>query len=247
MDNKGKIIEISSVDSTNNYASEMLKKQKLAEGSIIWAQCQFQGRGQKGNIWSSEDYKNITCSIVISPEFLPIDKQFFLSVLTSVSILEFLKKKINSNLSIKWPNDIYYKNLKLGGILIENIIFGSSIRNSIIGIGLNINQKDFPKEVPNPVSVFNITNKEYNIKNLLEELLDIFFYYYKKLKKGDTLQLKDLYMKNIYRFGKIEKYKDKDGLFSGKIINVLDSGELVINDETENQRLYFFKEVEFII
>lgn len=245
MDNRANIIEISSVNSTNIYASELLKNHVLAEGTIIWTKSQRQGRGQRGNNWHSEDNQNITCSIIISPDFLPIEKQFYLSILTSVSIIDFLKDKVPVT-SIKWPNDIYYKDLKLGGILVENTICGSAFTNSIIGIGLNINQKKFPAEIPNPVSLTNICNQEFDLKTLIIELSGCFYRNYEKLRAGKWEILKKEYMKNLYLFGKKESYKDSEGVFTGTIVDVLDTGELVIADEFKNKRYYLFKEVEFV-
>jgi BirA family biotin operon repressor/biotin-[acetyl-CoA-carboxylase] ligase len=234
-----------SVDSTNNYASELLKSQKLDEGTIIWAKSQVQGRGQKGNSWLSEDEKNITCSIVISPNFLPIEMQFYLSVVTSVSIAEFLGRKID-DVKIKWPNDIYYKDLKLGGILVENSIIGATIKNSIIGIGININQSNFSDELPNPVSLINITMEEYNLQTLLDEMSEHFLLNYERLKSGDLQRLKNEYLNYLYVYGEPQTYKDSNGEFTGKITDVMDSGELVILDESNKKRSYFFKEVEFV-
>lgn len=245
MDKTGKIIEISSVGSTNNFASELLKKQKLADETIIWTRSQTKGRGQRGNNWISEDNKNITCSIVLSPQFLPLEKQFFLSVITSVSIIDFLKNKVN-NLKIKWPNDIYHQNSKLGGILVENSISGSVLSNSIIGIGLNINQKKFPKELPNPVSLANISGQIYDLNPMIGELSDSFSKYYNKLRRGLYKELKDEYIEMIYLFGKHNQFKDSNGLFSGEIIDILETGEIIINDESNIKRAYLFKEVEFV-
>lgn len=246
MDNKEKFIEISSVNSTNSYASKLLKTQDLEDGTIVWAKSQFKGRGQRGNNWYSEDNKNITCSIIISPKFLPIEKQFFLSILTSVSINNFLKSIINDS-TIKWPNDIYYKDLKLGGILVENTISGSTFKNSIIGIGLNINQKTFSEEIPNPVSLTNICQQEFDLKELIMELSNCFNSNYERLLNKEFKFLKNKYMDNLYLLGKTRKFRDSAGVFSGKIIDVLDSGELVIEDQLKKKRYYLFKEVEFIL
>ena len=131
------IIKKNQISSTNTVAIELLKKEELPEGTIIWADEQTKGRGQRGNSWESEPGTNLTISIILFPHFLKAEDQFLLSKVTSLAITDYLANRFNQ-VTIKWPNDIYVANDKIAGILIENSIIGSSFEYAVIGIGLNI-------------------------------------------------------------------------------------------------------------
>src|SRR5687768_10725094 len=125
-------IELASVDSTNNFAKDLLRSEKPLEGTLIFAHEQSQGRGQKGNSWISEKDKNLTLSIILYPHFLEAEKQFFLNMAISLAVKDFCESFLDKEIKIKWPNDIYHHNQKLGGILIENTISGNKIASSIV-------------------------------------------------------------------------------------------------------------------
>ncbi|MDP4187625.1 MAG: biotin--[acetyl-CoA-carboxylase] ligase, partial [Bacteroidota bacterium] len=158
------------IDSTNYFAMNLAMKPDTEEFTVVWADEQTSGRGEGNNFWESEAGKNLTFSIILKPCFLKIEQQFFLSKAISLAIANFLQP-IAGHISVKWPNDIYWKNKKICGILIENIVEQNIIRNSIAGIGLNINQEKFLSNAPNPVSLKNIMKQDYDLEFCLKEIL----------------------------------------------------------------------------
>src|SRR5215470_8992785 len=157
------IIEIKITASTNLFLKELLNKHPLKEWTIIVAETQTAGRGQMGNYWESEPSKNITCSILIYPHFLSIKQQFLLSEIVAIGLKETLAKYVKQDITIKWPNDLYFEKRKLAGILIENELINQKFSCSIVGIGLNVNQQIFKSDAPNPVSLKQITGMETDI------------------------------------------------------------------------------------
>ncbi len=161
-----KIIHIDETDSTNRW----LREQGGEEDVVVWADYQTAGKGQGTNSWESERGKNLTFSVLLHPQDIPANKQFSISMLVSLALCEALGQHIG-DLSIKWPNDIYWRNAKIAGILIEHRISGSLIRDSIIGIGLNVNQRHFLSDAPNPVSLWQICEQDTDREMLLCEFL----------------------------------------------------------------------------
>jgi BirA family biotin operon repressor/biotin-[acetyl-CoA-carboxylase] ligase len=157
----------------------------------------------------------------------------------SLAIVDALGQLVG-DLSIKWPNDIYWRNGKLAGILIENRLQGNLIKDCIMGVGLNVNQRAFHSDAPNPVSLWQITGQETDREQLLQEIL-------KSLDVLLATDIKDRYMKMLYRRKGFHPYTDKDGVFMAEIVGVEDDGHLLLNDEDGLQRRYAFKEVQFII
>ncbi len=240
------IIYFNRVTSTNNVLSEMLSNSKpLAEGSVIMAEEQSHGRGQHGTFWESSPGKNITISILYKPEFLTIEKQFYLSMAISIGICNFLEDVLNTKVKIKWPNDIYVGNTKIAGILIENSLIGSYLKSSIIGIGLNVNQVQFNSEAPNPCSMKILTGKEFNINELLPRLFEEIEIQYLNLKAKKLSYLKEKYLSKLYRFGEEALYKVKGKTIKCNISDIEESGKLVLLTE-EGLRSYDTKEIEFI-
>jgi BirA family biotin operon repressor/biotin-[acetyl-CoA-carboxylase] ligase len=140
------------LSSSNSYAAKLLKNDKVQEGTIIYTNYQTEGRGQKGNTWESEDGKNLLISLILYPSMIKPSDQFIISKIISLGIGDFLRQHTD-NVSVNWPNDIYVNNDKIAGILIEISIIRDEIENVIAGIGLNLNQKIFKSDSPNPVSL----------------------------------------------------------------------------------------------
>ena len=231
------IIHIAETDSTNRWlATHRTAGQKPC---VVVADYQTAGRGCGTNRWESERGKNLLFSLLISPEYLPANKQFQLSMAISLAIVDALGQLVG-DLSIKWPNDIYWRNGKLAGILIENRLQGNLIKDCIMGVGLNVNQRAFHSDAPNPVSLWQITGQETDREQLLQEIL-------KSLDVLLATDIKDRYMKMLYRRKGFHPYTDKDGVFMAEIVGVEDDGHLLLNDEDGLQRRYAFKEVQFII
>ncbi len=240
------IKRIQEVGSTNNYAAEQLLTNRPQEGTVFVANSQVDGRGQTSNKWESEPYKNLTFSIVLYPDILEIAQQFEISKAVSLGITDFLNGKVQQ-VSIKWPNDIYVGTRKIGGILIENSVRINKISSCIVGIGLNINQKIFITDAPNPVSLTQITKLDYDLETILIELCDKIDRRYQQLISLKFNSIDDDYIAMLYQSDQWAIYKDAGGTFTGRIIGVDRYGRLRIESEAGSIRKYQFKEVEFEI
>lgn len=239
------IIHLSEVDSTNNYARG-LNLQEVEEGTVVLAQYQKKGRGHLQNSWESDPGKNLTFSIILKPDFLNPIRQFALSQVVSLGILEFVNSKVEQA-SIKWPNDIYIGGKKIGGILIENSIIGSLFTESIVGVGLNINQQKFSEWIPNPTSLKLIADKEYNVEECLLNICSKISYWYEKLKNGFSNELNNSYLSHLYRLAIWAYYKTENKAFKGKIKGVDEIGRLMIENEDGKVLSFQFKEVEYVL
>ncbi len=238
------IITVDATASTNSYAKELVVNKTVTSNSVILTQKQLCGRGQQHNFWESEHRKNLTISVVLFPNFLPAQYQFYLSMVIALSVYDYLTVYLD-NVTIKWPNDIYIDNKKISGILIENTISGGKLKYAICGIGLNINQEKFYSDAPNPVSFCNCTGNTYDLNKALQDLLQCVEKRYQQLESGEYEQLNSDYLNVLYRKGELHRFQDDNGIFKGKITGITDFGQLQIRvDNTE--RVYNFKEVEFL-
>ena len=228
------IIHIDETDSTNRWL-----KENGSERMAVVANYQTAGRGCGTNTWESERGKNLLFSLLIHPAVVPAVKQFRISMAISLAILDTLEQHIG-DVSIKWPNDIYWRNGKLGGILIENRLQGGCIKDCIIGVGLNVNQEQFHSDAPNPVSLKRIHGQETEREQLLSDILVRFDEYL-------TQDLKARYLSRLYRRKGFHPYADKEGAFMAEIIDVEDDGHLLLRDDNGHDRRYAFKEVQFVI
>lgn len=239
------ILKYNTISSTNDEAKQLLLKTKLPDFTIISAEEQIKGKGQRENSWNSKKGKNLLFSIITYPKNLKASDQFYLSKIISLGIIDYLNTK-KKGFKIKWPNDIYFKNTKICGILIENTISGTTIKNSIIGIGLNINQEKFPDYLPDAVSLKNITDKNYNIENELHLLLNYILENYKNLKVENFKHIDKKYHSHLFGINKTLEFKDKTGAFKGIIKGTLPEGRLIIEISKNDIRYFSFKKVEFI-
>lgn len=227
---------IKSTNSTNTLLKELLAKGEWPEGeSYLYAGYQTAGRGQTGNGWESENGKNLLCSILLPPD----KNLYFLNIAVGVAIVRLLGEPF----TIKWPNDIYYKDKKLAGILLENAIVGSEIRFSIAGIGLNVNQTAFTSDAPNPVSLKQITGKEYNIDRLMKDLLKTIHAVLNEPEEN----IWSYYKAHLYRREGYWPFEDKNGTFEAHIEDILPSGEIVLKDQAGTKRIYYFKQIRYIV
>ena len=241
-----KILFLPSMTSTNAYASQLLKNGMLPEGTVIYTNYQTAGRGYFGNKWESEDDMNLLVSIILYPSFIKPEDQFYISMAISLGICDFLWSYVNE-CTIKWPNDIYVKNDKIAGLLIDSALSGDKIEYTVVGIGLNINQEKFSKSVPNPTSLHILSEKKYNITDCLSKLLSILDKRYKQLISGGTVLIKKEYISKLYRYNEWTKFMDINGPFTARIDTVTDDGRIVIERQDSKLCEYAFKEVEFII
>lgn len=239
-------ISLEEVDSTNNYLKILKDSQTLEEFTYVTALFQNAGKGQRGNTWESQKEQNLMLSVLLRPRTLPLSHHFILSEMVSLALLKTLQG-YNSEFSIKWPNDIYWKDSKIAGILIENDIEGSSIHESIIGIGLNVNQERFLSDAPNPISLCQILNQKTDPHLLLEQFHKYLLSENKKMLQGDFESISQEYQKSLYRLGDYYRFVDKNGEFKAKIQSVAHDGTLSLIDQDGLLRKYLFKEVKYIL
>lgn len=239
------IIRLQSVDSTNNYANRLIRETGCSEGTVFLAYEQTAGRGQIQNYWESEAGKNLTFSIVLYPTFLEIKQQFMISKVVTLGIYTAVSKYVDG-VRIKWPNDIYAGNLKMGGILIENSVMYGSLNSSIVGIGINLNQTKFRSNAPNPVSLQLLTKQHYDPETILSEILAEIDRNYLRLKNGEHEALDREFIATLFRFNEMHSFKDENGLFDGCIVGVNEIGQLLIRRQDDTISEYHFKEVEFL-
>ena len=252
MKNKHDIIWLDTVDSTNSEAKRRILK--IDNLSVVSALSQTAGRGQAGNTWESADGENLTFSIILKPSEhgpgLKACDQFIISQITSVSIVEFLKC-CGIEAEIKWPNDIYVRDRKICGILIEHSLKADEIYRSIIGIGLNINQRNFNVTLPNPTSVFLEKGLRFNIYDMLEELMRIFRNNWYNYIDGSArhADICHSYLDLLWRKDKPYRYIDRKNEceFTGIIRGTGSFGHLIIEKEKGELEEFAFKEISYII
>ena len=246
LSNERRIIRLEETDSTNRYLKQLVREERPEEGSLVIADYQTEGRGQMGNSWYSGRGDNLLFSLLIYPRQLPANESFILSRVTSLALKNLLDY-FTDDIRIKWPNDIYWKDKKIAGILIENDIQGKEIDNTVIGIGLNVNQQIFPVDLANPVSLRQITGTLHDREHLLELFMREFFLIYRDLQEGLKTDIEDEYMLDLYRVNDYYWFEDSTGRFKAKIETVLSSGHLVLRTlDSDEQRRYAFKEVSFM-
>jgi BirA family biotin operon repressor/biotin-[acetyl-CoA-carboxylase] ligase len=237
---------LNEVDSTNSFLSRTLKDERLPEGAVIRALRQNAGRGQSDSQWESENGKNMLLSFVFYPSFIAPKEVFLLNKTFTLAIHDFVKFWSNQSIRIKWPNDIYWNDLKIAGILIENSINSTSIIHSVLGIGININQIFFSSTVPNPVSLSLITGKEYNIDELFESLCSFLEVRYLQLKNGDKKGIESSYNRALYATNEWRNFRTNEKIFRGKILTVDENGRLIIEADDKEVFLFNAKEVSFV-
>lgn len=246
------IIALEETDSTNRYLSQLCdtSQSPVAEFTTITARFQTAGKGQRGNSWESEKDQNLLCSIVLYPTFLEARRQFILSQIVSLAIKEELNNWSN-DFSIKWPNDIYYQDKKICGILIENDLNGMHIGRCICGIGLNINQSHFYSDAPNPISLKQITGKKQDCFQILAHILRRLQIYYHGLKTENFVvfseEVNSRYAQSLFRRQGMHNYEDAKGKFSARLLRVENDGRFILEDEYGKERSYLFKEVQYVL
>ena len=239
------IVYLAETDSTSSYLKAQCKEMHLDEFTTVVTDFQYSGHGQAHNSWESEKGKNLLFSFVFYPEFCPARHQFYLSQLIALAIKDTLDC-FCSGFSVKWPNDIYWKNQKICGILIENELCGETIQQCIAGIGININQQIFRSDAPNPVALIQIINEEKDRKEILHQIMVNVLDYYRLLKEGGTSVIVHRYIHSLYRKDSFHRYKDAEGIFFARIAGILPQGALMLEDKAGSVRTYHFKEVAFL-
>ncbi|WP_139925827.1 biotin--[acetyl-CoA-carboxylase] ligase [Hymenobacter sp. DG01] len=231
--------------STNTEAYQLAVQNRATDGCCVITDKQTAGRGQRGNQWEAAPGENLTLSVVWHPGFLPAADQFLLSQAVALAVHDWLVTLLGPDpaLRVKWPNDIFFGHQKLGGILIENTLNGPKIQHSIVGIGLNINQRQF--EVPTATSLGCLTGRAYTLPALVARLLESLERRYLQLRSGKVGALRAEYLRVLYRFQEEHEYEAAGRRFRGQIVGVDETGRLAV--ATKGELHYFdLKEIRYI-
>ena len=238
-----KAFYLPSCHSTNEMASVLITHEDQLSGTVIYTDFQSKGKGQRGNTWESEEGKNILISMILETKFLEPNDFFYLTIITSLAIHDLLADYLKEDVKIKWPNDLIYGNKKISGILIENYIKQNVIEWCIVGVGLNVNQRQFKE--PNAISLANICGQEFDREELIGLLLQHVERRYFQLKKGSVNSIRNEYLSNLYWRNELHVFQSEGSYFNGRIVGVDSGGKLIVEVE-EGKRLFDFKEVQFI-
>lgn len=241
------MISLVSVSSTNDYLRELMDEEELPDGTVVIAAVQHRGRGYGQNVWISKKGQNLTFSLLLYPTFLTSDNQFLISKAISLGITDYLESYMDG-VAIKWPNDIFIGDKKIAGILIENDLIGKQIKASLIGIGLNINQRVFPRRLPNPVSLSLLTGKKHALKEELSSLLQCLDHRYQMLMRNMGIgKIHSDYHDKLFRINQKTTFKKNGEEFVCRIIGVNDFGQLILENQNGKTKEFNFKEVEFVL
>lgn len=240
-----RILRVKETTSTNSLLRKLVAEESLPEGSAVVVECQTAGRGQIGNIWESEPGKNLTFSTVLYPSCIRANQQFLLSQIAALSVKEALDA-YTDGITVKWPNDIYWRDQKICGMLIENDLSGQTIYSSIIGIGINVNQAVFRGDAPNPVSLIQIIGREVSLEEILDRFLHLFYGYYLALLQEKGEMIRSRYLSALYRKEGNYMFRDDSGVFEACIHDIEPTGHLLLKLPEGTIRRYAFKEVSYI-
>ena len=243
---KFEIIKLNEINSTNLHASALLSENQIINPTIIIADYQNQGKGQGGSRWESESGQNLLFSIVIFPENIKPIEQFYLSKITSIAIRETLSGH-TKDVFIKWPNDIIVNKAKIGGILIENSIENNKIRDTVIGIGINVNQTDFPYFSFIATSLKIVSGRDHSPELILDSLITNFEFWLEKLESRNFDQIDKEYFSFLFGFQKKFQFRTGAETFEATIVDVEKEGQLVLLLNNNKKQKFGFKELEFVI
>ena len=239
--------------STNTILKELMQENPLLpQFTVVSAGYQTSGRGQRQNVWESEVDKNLLFTMLLTPTSLSSSDAFNISKIVSVAIAEWLQMFVK-DVKIKWPNDIYSGDKKICGILIENSIMGANLSSAVVGVGININQTNFSPTLPNPISIANLTQKEYDLDEMLEGVVEEIKSCYSRYFEGGEEEIDSRYHNMLYRLNILAKYNIIDSNSNAKkeeeatIVGVEQNGCLCLKHTDATVRSYAFKEVEFVL
>lgn len=241
------IIKLNAIDSTNEFLKRLKRETHIVDFTVVTADFQTKGKGQMGFEWNSESGKNLMVSVLKKLNNLNASMQFNISLAISVAVFKTIYFYIPNKLSIKWPNDILSDGLKVAGILIENTITDSKITDTIIGIGINVNQLMFSSEIHNATSLKLKLNTDVDRDLLLEQLLKNIEIELLKVTNNNLTNLKEEYLKFLYKKGIPTMFEDsRNYKFLGLIKDVSDLGELMVELENGQIQLFNLKEIRFL-
>jgi len=240
----GIIIRTQQTASTNRHLLQLSNEEALAEGTVFVTENQTQGRGLANNLWESEPGMNLTFSIILYPSSVKISRQFILSKAISLAVYDFVSQYV-TNVTVKWPNDVYVADQKIAGILIENFTMEAYLTKTIAGIGLNINQIIFKSDAPNPVSLQQLTGKTYLLKELLKDLHERIATRYRMIFENPE-KLNSDYLNHLYRFGRMGMFSADGVFFEATVTDINDYGMLEITTSKGERKTFGFKEIVFM-
>lgn len=241
-----RLILLDEVLSTNNYATGLQASEKVEEGTIVLTFRQTKGRGHGKNVWESEDFKNLTFSLVLFPDFLPVYGQFSISQVVSLGLVDFLAGK-TGGVAIKWPNDLLIHEKKVAGILIENSISGENLQSSVVGIGININQVVFPVHLSHATSLALETGIEYGLEETCRLIVGDIMKWYGLLRDRQTDFIEEKYLEHLFRMGEKSLFLKADRVIEAEITGIDTFGQLLLKDETGKITAFPFGSVEMIL
>lgn len=239
------LVQLPETDSTNSHAKLLLTKSKPAEGTAIIAYNQTHGRGQFGNSWQTEAGKNLTVSLITYPTFVPVVAQFDLSRAVSLAVQATLQHYLSQTIYIKWPNDLYSSEGKLAGILIESALQGNALTESVLGIGINVNQSQFAAELPQAASMQQLLGRELDLNEVFHTLMGNLEYWYLMLRQGQNDRIRAAYLDCLYRHHDMANYLVDNKPVSGMIMGVSPDGRLEVSIDGVLRR-FQFKEITFL-
>ena len=248
---KDSIVRLNTVDSTNRYVREeaaaLWKYRGISDFAVVTARHQTAGRGQRGNTWNSNAGENLLFSIIVHPgETLEVSKQFLLSQAVALSIHDAMKC-YGIDTRLKWRNDIYASNRKLAGILLELDYSGAFVEQAIIGIGLNVNQENFPPMDRVPVSMKMLRERDFTLDDMLATVLDFFEHYYTEMRFGNRDAIAAEYKRVLLGMNERHTFIDRDGRFDAVIQDIESDGHLILRRNDGSTGRYAFKEVEMVL
>ena len=239
------IITLDATTSTNEY----LLSQNTQDNLCVVTDYQSAGKGMGTNVWESERGKNLLFSLLVHPLWLGIQKQYLMSMVQAVSLWEALSDYVENPtlLTIKWPNDIYYKDCKLSGTRIDLNLQGLRIHDMVIGTGVNVNQLQFTGTAPNPVSLSQITGLTYSVSDILRNILNVFERNYALLRSGAEQYIIRCYHEHLYRRVGMYRYRDIHGEFQAEMVGVASNGILTLRRADGTLSKYEFKELSIVL
>lgn len=237
-----KILYLPTCHSTNDIAAEIVREPLFPEGTVVITDHQTAGRGQRGSQWITSQGQNFTLSFVLKPSFLAINEQFVLSQAIALGVRAYLQL-YTGQARVKWPNDLYISHKKVGGILIENALQGTRIAHSVVGIGLNMNQQEFP--APRATSLGIATGRFFSLQEELSSLLHSIETYYLRLRAGRRQEIRDEYLQYLLGFGQERTFRAGENVFSGCISGITDAGKLQVRLPDGTLSQFDVKEIEW--
>ena len=237
------------IPSTNEYLRAWSERETLPEGTVVSTHRQTEGRGQPGNGWFGGQDRNISMSVLLKPAFLEARHQFRLNQVVALAVHDTLSDLLSAPVRIKWPNDLYVRDHKIAGVLIQNTLLGSRIAESIIGIGLNVNEERFPTILPKATSLYLQTNRLQDLKRVAQHLYHHLEARYLQLRAGRSVSLHRAYIERFYRLDEPTLFRRTTGgeLFTAAPTGISERGELVIEHPNGGREFVGLKELEWLV